>query len=732
MDREALARRLMSTFLAEAEEHVHAIDRNVLALERATGPGQRAEILSELFRTVHSLKGAARAVDVRAIESACHHLEEIISSERAGSAVHPSVLQLILETGDALGDAARRLKRGDRTDEPALIRLLPRLDAAARGVAEEVPSSDIAAAPEVRVVEPERSRQEDALLSIPVERLDALVTRGDELLIERHRFTEHSGSVTALRDAVRRLVRTSDRSLATEAPALRRKGLRAVREEVLLKVEEDLERLADSLTRDQQSLERIAVTFDDELRALRMTAFARACVGLERTARDLAREAGKDVEVVIEGADVELDRMVIATLRSPLIQLVRNAVTHGIESAEERARSGKSHRGAITISASLRGPRVQICVADDGRGVDIQAIRKRAGERGLAVPEEDRELMDLVFVPGFSTAGAVTGAAGRGIGLDIVRTRIESIGGSVMLSSTPGRGAEFHLSVPLTLTTIRALLFVAGGETLAIENAFVRRVLRFSESEVHAMEGKSVLDVEGALVPLVDLAATVRFADAPAPREATYRNAIVVDADDARVAFVVDALLNEQDVLVKSLGERLARIRHVSGATLLADGTIALILNPRELVSSAMAGAGVSPIGIARAERVPARRHRLLVVDDSVTTRALARSILEAAGYEVAVAIDGADAWRILQEQGADLVVTDLEMPRMDGFTLTETIRRSPRHRELPVVLVSGLESDADKARGMSVGADAYIVKSAFDQTRLLETIAQLLGDGDR
>jgi two-component system chemotaxis sensor kinase CheA len=317
--------------------------------------------------------------------------------------------------------------------------------------------------------------------------------------------------------------------------------------------------------------------------------------------------------------------------------------------------------------------------------------------------------------------------SGRGVGLDVVKTSVESVHGTVSVASTPGQGTRFTLTVPLTLTTLRGLLVEAGGQVFAFAGTNVKAVLRVGLNDIHPVEGREMVRHDGRLVPLASLVELLGLPGSESAGAPGLLPVVIAAAGERQAAFAVDALLEEQEITVKSLGPRLAHIPHVAGASTLPSGRIALILNAGDLVRHAL---GQSPgRQLADALTTPAQetRRRLLLVEDSVTTRALERSILEAAGFEVLVAADGEDAWQILQAQGADLVVTDVEMPRMDGFALTEAIRGSNRFRDLPVILVTALESDRDKARGIEVGADAYLLKSGFNQQRLLETIAQLL-----
>jgi two-component system chemotaxis sensor kinase CheA len=469
------------------------------------------------------------------------------------------------------------------------------------------------------------------------------------------------------------------------------------------------------------------VALDEEIRRVRMLPFQEACEGLQRTVRDLATAQGKEVELLLPSEAVEMDRSILERLKDPLLHLVRNALDHAIEPPAQRRKAGKPRRGRVTVAATLHGSQVEVTVEDDGKGLDAGAIAEQARRRDLDLPENADDLSRLIFQPGFSTSELITEVSGRGIGLDVVKTSVESVHGTVSVASTPGQGTRFTLTVPLTLTTLRGLLVEAGGQVLAFAGTHVKGLLRVGLNDIHQIEGREMVRHEGRLVPLASL---VELLGLPGGEPAGPRGllpVVIAAAGDRQAAFTVEALLEEQEFTVKSLGPRLVGVPHVAGASTLPSGRIALILNAGDLVRHALGQAPGRKLTDALAIPAQQARRRLLLVEDSVTTRALEKSILEAAGFEVLAAANGEDAWHILQAQGADLVVTDVEMPRMDGFALTEAIRGSKRFRELPVILVTALESDQDKARGIEVGADAYLLKSGFNQQRLLETIGQLL-----
>jgi two-component system chemotaxis sensor kinase CheA len=806
VDKATLITRLMNTFLDELQEHVRALNRDLLALEKDPADCARAERLQELLRTAHSLKGAARSVDLAVIEEACHRLEDLLAAARDDpAAADPEWFALLFATADALEEAGMRLREQRDLSDSQLAALLPRLEEAAAirsprpagpaphpidpdrtGTGPEparalspcwsglpggagippagppageapAPQSDRGAgeaptAPPPPAIEtPPPRRSTAGFVRVPAEKLDALLTHSGELLVARRRVESRAQELAAVRESLGRW-RTEWRRCEQPLRALRRReegssngpvsmagngpGRRLPRRAVvaigqvddhLRRLEKDLERLAKAMESDGRQLDQVADLLDVDTRRLRMLPFAEACQGLDRLVRDLAQAGGKEVDLVIEGGQVELDRSILEGLRDPLSHLVRNAVDHGIERPDRRQSAGKPARGRVAVAASLRGTQVEVVVADDGQGLDLEAVRHRVRQQRLREPYDEQDLASCIFLPGFSTAALVTSVSGRGVGLDVVKSRIEALHGTIDLAFTAGHGTRFALAVPLTLTTLRALFVESGGQTFAWASTNVQRLVRIGPEDIRRVGGRAMLVHDQAPLPVASLAETLGLPARPAAGAGDRRPGLIAAAGERRMAFLVDDLVAEQEIVVKGLGTRIRHVRHFSGATILPSGRIALVLNAAALIRTAM-GQTLGPTPApAPAQGVAPAPKRLLVVDDSLTTRTLEKSILEAAGYQVLTAPDGESGWTLLQQQDVDLVITDVEMPRMDGFELTEAIRRSTRSNHLPVILISARSSDRDKARGIQVGADAYIVKSAFDQQDLLETIAQLL-----
>lgn len=711
---EDLSSRLMRVFIEEMDERINAFDRSLIALEEQPSDAQRAELVSSLFREAHSLKGAARSVEAAAIENVCHRLEDFLAEVREGR-VHfdPSTIELLFETADALREAGSRL-RGGEISSPRLAGLAQRLSVAARS-AEEIEELEEQPAPS-----PQAPRPLPAVAARPntvrvaVGKLDELLRQSGELLVANYHAQSRAAEATLLAETLRQL---------RADPVLRRTQGDQRLEQRLRELERGLDRLTAGLSRDRSALQHAAHRVDAEVRRIRTVPFAAACEGLDRTLRDTARSTGKTVQLRFAGADIEIDRSIAEGLRDPLVHLVRNAVDHGIEEPRRRREMGKPETGTVTIAASLRGAGVEITVSDDGAGLDLPALRRRALERQFDLRDDD-DVATAVFLPGVSTAKTVTGVSGRGVGLDVVRTALDAIRGTIAVTSTAQKGTQFTLGLPLTLTTLRAVLCDLGGQIFALDAAMVHRLARFSADAVTTAAGRTVVQGHGAPIPLIPLQAVFDL-----PLETCGSDvvtAIVVGAGDRQVALRVDSLVDEREIVVRPPCSRLSGARAVAGTTMLPDGSLALVVRSSFVRDKALQLSRTWRAAAAPQMQAAPPRH-ILLVDDSVTTRTLERSILEAAGYEVMTASDGEEALKTLASGKIDLVVSDIDMPRMDGFALIQAMRASQQFQNLPVVLVTARENEGDKQRGLEVGADAYIFKSGFDQRALLETIEQLI-----
>jgi two-component system chemotaxis sensor kinase CheA len=486
-----------------------------------------------------------------------------------------------------------------------------------------------------------------------------------------------------------------------------------------------IQRQDERLARQVAQHDSLVKDLEQEVMAVRLLPISTVYSGLPRAVRDLSQSTGKAVRLELRGEGVELDRKVLELINDPLMHLVRNAVDHGIEPPAERERLGKPAQGLIEVSAEAAGGEVRVIVSDDGRGMEPRRIRERAVRMGLmsadaAARLSDAEALELSFVPGFSTAHSVTEISGRGVGMDVVRANLVELGGQASLESQPGHGTRVILSLPLTLVTTQVVLVKVGEASFALPASACQGTIWVRREQLRALEGQPTIEQDGRTVAVIALGDLLGV-EALRPLAGEERApALLVGGAQRPVALVVDELLDEREAVVKPLGALLAGQRRFGGAVQLGDGSLVLLLNPLLLTQSARPAPILS--------RAPSVRRRVLVTDDSFATRELIRSILESAGYNVTVAVDGQHALEQLRAEPFELVVSDVEMPRLNGMELVASMRADPALHGIPAVLLTSLASEQDRRRGMEAGAQAYIVKSQFDQESLLDVVRQLVG----
>jgi two-component system chemotaxis sensor kinase CheA len=695
-----LAARLRVTFAAELEDQLRAADAHLLVLDTAP---DNAEELRGLFRVMHTLKGAAHAAGAADVETLCHAAESTLASVRdAGRAVTRAELEGLFRAVDAL-----------RATNPA------------REKAPVLPSTTVAA-PEPR---------DDASVRVSAERLDALLSASNRLLIASGRAADESGSFDGLRDEVQALT------------AAWRHQHREIRRRLgettdMVTLSRDLDRFSERLrhlaaatastaTSAADTSRGLSLVTDDlsrGVRQLRVRPFHDAVEGLPRTIRDIAAASGKQARLEIQGTDVDADRGVLDLLREAILHLVRNAVDHGIETPAERRAAGKDEVGTVTVAATVLGDRIRVSVSDDGRGIDIAGIRREFARRGRPITGDDQAVIaHLLAGEGISTRAVGGTISGRGVGLDAANVTVRRARGHLSVHWVQGAGTTFTIDTPLTLATIRAILVKAGDLIIACPTSHVDRMVRVPIADLQVSEGRAAIATHAGPAALTSLGSMLGATASTASGEAIVA-LLVVDPAGRRVALRVDELIAEREVVVRPIpAQGGSPARHISGAALLPTGAIALVLNVPAVIEDAIGHAELAaPVAPQIAKR--AARKRVLVVDDSITTRTLEQSVLEAAGYDVVTAVDGADGWRVLQERGADVVVADVEMPRMDGLELCHAVRASHRFKDLPFVLITALESPEHRAKGMEAGADAYLGKSSFEQAALVDVLRDLLG----
>ena len=752
-----LLKRLLVTFRVEADEHLRVMASGLLALENMPEGAQRAELVETVFREAHSLKGAARAVNLMEIESTCQSLESVFAALKGKRlAVSPPLVDLLQQTMDALGGLLAPGASPSLSRSPAVAALKRQLDDAAAGM---MPGPQMPPPPPSVAQTPPASPSPAPgpppdTVRVSTMKLDTVMRQAEEFLSPRlaagQRTRELHEAVAALavwkkerariQPALRWIERTSTRRLQDTGSARERQEISRLLEYLdaeqlhMKMLEERLARLTQSAEHDRRTLSGMTESLLHDVKEMQLLPFASLLDMFPRFIRELARGQGKEVEPVLRGGEIEIDRRILEAMKDPLIHLLRNAIDHGIEPPAARVDQRKSPRGTITVTVSQQdGGKVELLVADDGAGIDAARVRAAAGRLGLVSAEEaerldESEAQALVFQSGMTTSPLITDVSGRGLGLAIVREKVERLGGSIALESQPGAGTAFRIVLPLTLATFRGVLVRAGEQLCVIPAAHVERVTRVAGPDVQTVENRETIALDGQALALVWLGDVLELPRREnAEESAGGMPAVVLGSGLARIVFRVDDLLGEQEVLVKTLGPQLARVRNVAGASVLGTGQVVPVLNVPDLLKSAVKQATAPRAPIAAGQPDAAEKPSILVAEDSITSRALLKNILESAGYRVATAVDGIDAYTALKTGAFDLLVSDVEMPRMDGFDLTARVRADKQFAELPVVLVTALGSREHRERGIDVGANAYIVKSNFDQSNLLEVVQRLL-----
>jgi len=589
-------------------------------------------------------------------------------------------------------------------------------------------------------------------IRVDTQKLDYLVNQVGELIIAKIKSKEHLAEIEKITRYIedwyrewgkaKKLIKYIDKKPAktSDMPSgvsvySQNKNIFTFFEESSLKITTFMNKmniLYKTIQEDETRLNLIVNELEEGIKSVRVLPLATIFHMFPRMVRDISREKNKEIEFIVLGSETSVDKKILEEIKSPLIHIIRNAIDHGVEGPEERLKSGKSAIGRISLSASHLENSVLIEISDDGKGIDLEAIKNKVLQKGLLTPAElqsmnDDQIMNIIFWPGFSTGDVITDISGRGIGLDIVYTKITQLSGKVNIKSIMGQGCTVSIQLPVTMATVKSFLVKINQQTFAIPTNAIKKTLLINHAEIIYKEGKETIIVDNKIVPICRLSRILEMNTILKKEEKMV--IIVVEAEDVQVGFIVEKLLGDQEILHKNLTSPLLRVRNVAGVTTLGSGELCLILNVNDIVKSAYYIFGMSKkeLIINRESSTSLVQRNILVVDDSVTTRILERNILRTAGYNVTVAINGLDALTKLYSQEFDLIVTDVEMPEINGFELTERIRNDERFKNIPIILLTSLASDADKKRGINLGADTYITKGYFDQEELLSTIRKLL-----
>ncbi|HHS12744.1 MAG TPA: hybrid sensor histidine kinase/response regulator [bacterium] len=793
-DDKGFLKELLAMFKIEAEEHIKAMSSGLLDYEKKSDAATRLGIIETVYREAHSLKGASRAVNLVAVETMCQSLESVFSAMKR-EVLFPSTDQFdtLHEAVDLL---PKLVESPDTTETSELIHRLEDIlkeeektskkTAATQNISSRkmVGAEKIVSKADTKSKESDKQPEKEKPLShepdqqaqayapdppsstvgmdktllsetvrIATHKLDSILLQTEEMLAAKLASMQQVEELKQILNfldvwkkeweiyypeikAVSRFMASRGKTLIEGQAYLRMERLLDFFDWHMERVKNLEDHFAPIIKMSEESSKQLGGMVDgllDDMKMVLMLPFSTLLKIMPKVVRDLSRDQGKDVELIVKGSTVEVSRRILEEMKDPLIHILRNCVDHGIEKPDERVRLGKPSGGTITVSVSQLGAdKVEILVNDDGQGIDGSKVKQVAVKRGLISHKDAAKLSEeesrmLIFQSEISTSPIITDISGRGLGLAIVREKVERLGGSVMLESEPGKGTTFRIVLPVALATFRGIMVRAGDQTFVLPTINVDRVTRVLKEDIKTVENRETISLNGRALSFVRLADVLEIPVKDTDDETSdHIQVVVLNAIEKRIAFGVDEVLSEQEVLVKKLGRQLSRVRNVAGAMIYGTGKVLVLLNVIDLMKSAMK-VSTAPRQTKLMEEEKALRKSILIAEDSITSRTLLKNILESAGYNVKATVDGVDAFTELRADEYHMVVSDIEMPRMNGFELVTKIRQNKKTAELPVILVTGLESKEDRERGIDVGANAYIVKRSFDQSNLLQVIKKLI-----
>ena len=740
-------------FRAEVASQMQVFTDSLIAIEGGAEPQAH---LAAAMRAAHSIKGAARIVQLDAAVRVAHVMEDCLVAVQESTLVLTAAgIDALLAAGDLLSQlsAVAEASVSQWVDEQGAVieEMVGRLGQVRAGTwvgpaalpaPRAVPTADpghpapaaglttaasAAAVPSHGVAAPDRT------LKVGAQTLNRLMGLAGESLVQSRWFEPFSEALLTLKRRQYEIAELLD------SLQVRLEHVPGNAGELLHSARTRLETAHQATAERHVELEAFALRSTGlsnrlyrEVVATRMCPFGEGVEGFPRLVRDIARQLGKQAQIEILGRTTEVDREILERLEAPLNHTIRNSLDHGLESSEERVAAGKPAVGTIRLEARHRAGLFVLTVSDDGRGVDVQRLRTKVVDRGLATPEmaanfSEAELLEFLFLPGFSTAAAVTDISGRGVGLDAVQDMVKSVGGAVRLTSRAGKGVTLSLELPLTLSVLRTLVTEIGGEPFALPLTRIAKAVIVSLQDLVSLEGQQYFTLDGERIGVVPAHEVLRMSKKPA--WGAEIPVVLLGDRSERYGLAVDRFVGEYDMVVRPLDGRLGKVRDVSASALMEDGSPVLILDVEDLMRSvATELQGGRLRGLGHVAVAAARRRRILVVDDSITVREVERSLLRNRGYDVDVAVDGMDGWNALRSGNYDLTVSDVDMPRMTGLELVSRIKADARLQDMPVIMVSYKDREEDRLRGLEAGADRYMTKSSFHDETLVAAVLELIG----
>ncbi|MDL0088737.1 hybrid sensor histidine kinase/response regulator [Campylobacter gastrosuis] len=748
-------REIMEDFLVEAFELIEQIDHDLVELE--ANP-EDLELLNRIFRVAHTVKGSSSFLNFDVLTKLTHHMEDVLNKARKDELkITPEVMDVVLESVDMMKGLLHSIRdHGNDTDAGIEISdICKRLTAISEGDAEHIvaPAAQPAPAPEpVAPAEPEKEISDEDLSSLSDDEVEAEIERLLKVRKAEDQARRASKSseapapkptpAPAPRPAPAKKDDDGDKKVPAQAGGVAQE--QTIRVEVkrldhlmnligelvlgknrLLKIYDDVEeryegeKFLEELNQVVSSLSLVTTDIQLAVMKTRMLPIAKVFNKFPRMIRDLSRELGKQIDLEISGEETELDKSIVEEIGDPLVHIIRNSCDHGVEDPEVRKAAGKPEKGLVQLKAYNEGNHIVIEIVDDGKGLDAMMLKAKSIEKGIITEREadamsDKEAFSLIFKPGFSTAAKVTNVSGRGVGMDVVKTNIEKLNGIIDIESEVGKGTVMKLKIPLTLAIIQSLLVGTQEEFYAIPLASVLETVRVPIDDIYTIDGKNVLRLRDEVLSLVRLSDVFGVNKVFDGGDQTY--VVIIGVAEAKLGIIVDTLVGQEEIVIKSMGDYLQNIPGIAGATIRGDGRVTLIID----VAAMMEMAKDIKVNIraemdAEAKNVKEKPsdYKVLIVDDSKMDRTIMQKSLEPTGVTIIEATNGVEALNIIKsgEHAFDAILIDIEMPRMDGYTLAGEIRKYSKYRNLPLIAVTSRTSKTDRLRGVEVGMTEYITK---------------------
>ena len=761
---------LLEDFLVEAFEMIEEMDQDLVELEN--NPDD-LELLNKIFRVAHTIKGSGSFLNFDKLTHLTHHMEAVLDKARKGELkITPEIMDVILESVDAMKAILEYIRdNGDDSSPDVDIEpIVKKLDAIVNGN-QQSQKEEKKEAPKtvgginLDEINPDNLDELD-LSSLSPEELDQVLDKlvedmntspeeeGVEEVVEENKENKEEkkeeknkeiekkenetlpskktstnvAKEEQKKDLQKKIISTKEQTIRVDVKRLDQLmnliGELVLAKNRLIKIYNDVEeryegeKFLEELNQVVSSISIVTTDLQIAVMKTRMLPIGKVFNKFPRLVRDLSRELGKKVKLIIEGEDTELDKSIIEEIGDPLVHMIRNAIDHGIEPPEERVKKGKPEEGTIWLRAYNEGNMIVIEIKDDGRGMDPEKLKKKAIEKGIITPQEaenmsDKEAFMLIFKPGFSTADKVTSVSGRGVGMDVVKTNIEKLNGIIEVDSIPGKGTTFKLKIPLTLAIIQALLVASQEDLFAVPLSNVIETVRIVEEDIYTIEGRSVLKLRDEVLPLVNMADIFNIEKILMPEKYLY--VVILGLGATKVGLIVDRFIGQEEIVIKSLGEFLKGLPGIAGATIRGDGRVTLIVDVASLMKLAKDTHNkklvTDSLKEVKKKKEKPSDYTVMIVDDSAMDRKIMREALKELGVNIIEAKDGMEALNLLKQNDIDAMLIDIEMPRMDGYTLAQEIRKYNKYRKLPLIAVTSRSTKADRVRGVEVGMNEYITK---------------------